>query len=242
MPNIRLDIEYDGSNFVGWQFQKNGRSVQEEIEKAIRQIFQLDARVNGGGRTDAGVHARGQVATVQIENQVEIDLLAYQLTAVMPHDVVIKNASFVPEEFHARHSAKARRYRYRISPSPIAVDRQYCWQVRSHLDVDSMQQCAAAILGEHDFQSFCKSIADVEHYRCTVQFAQWFERERMLEFEITANRFLHGMVRALVGTMVNIGRGHTDLEAFVPILKTNDRSTAGMSAPAQGLFLEEIYY
>jgi tRNA pseudouridine38-40 synthase len=242
MPNIRLDIEYDGTNFVGWQYQKNGRSVQEEIEKAIRQIFQIELRVHGGGRTDAGVHARGQVANIFLDENIKIDLLAKQLTAVMPHDIVVKKAAIVSGEFHARHSAKARRYRYRISQASTAIERKFCWQVFSKLHVDSMRECANEILGEHDFQSFCKAIAEVDHYRCCVHSAGWIETNQILEFEITANRFLHGMVRALVGTMVNIGRGHTLLQDFKPILESKDRAKAGMSAPAQGLFLEEIVY
>jgi tRNA pseudouridine38-40 synthase len=242
MPNIRLDIEYDGTNFVGWQYQKNGRSVQEEIEKAIRQIFQIELRVHGGGRTDAGVHARGQVANIFLDENIKIDLLAKQLTAVMPHDVIVKKAAIVSGEFHARHSAKARRYRYRISQTSTAIERRFCWQVFSKLNVDSMRECANALLGDHDFQSFCKAIAEVDHYRCSVHSAGWIETNQILEFEITANRFLHGMVRALVGTMVNIGRGHTLLQDFKLILDSKDRAKAGMSAPAQGLFLEEIVY
>ncbi|HVN48933.1 MAG TPA: tRNA pseudouridine(38-40) synthase TruA [Bacteroidota bacterium] len=242
MPNIRLDIEYDGTKFVGWQFQKNGRSVQEELEKAIHQLFQIELRVHGGGRTDAGVHARGQVATMFMEKNIHIERLAKQLTAVLPHDVVVKNAALASGDFHARHSAKARRYRYRISSAPIAIERNYCWQVRSNLDLAAMRECATEILGEHDFQSFCKTISEADHYRCNVYSAQWIEAARMLEFEITANRFLHGMVRALVGTMVNVGRGHTPLQNFQFILDAKDRAQAGMSAPARGLFLEEIVY
>jgi tRNA pseudouridine38-40 synthase len=188
------------------------------------------------------VHARGQVANIFIEKNIEIDLLAKQLTAVMPHDVVVKKASMVSSDFHARHSAKARRYRYRISHTSTAIERNYCWQVFSPLDVDAMRECAKGILGEHDFQSFCKAIAKVEHYRCNIQTAAWSETEQMLEFEITANRFLHGMVRTLVGTMVNVGRGHTLLQDFKSILEAKDRAKAGMSAPAKGLFLEEIVY
>jgi tRNA pseudouridine38-40 synthase len=188
MPNIRLDIEYDGTDFVGWQFQKNGRSVQEELEKAVRQLFQVELRVHGGGRTDAGVHARGQVANVFIEKNITINLLAKQLTAVMPHDVVVKKASIVSGEFHARHSAKARRYRYCISRTSTAVNRNFCWQVFSQLDVGAMCECVNEILGEHDFQSFCKAIAEIEHYRCNVHSAIWIATEQMLEFEITANR------------------------------------------------------
>jgi len=242
MPNIRLDIEYDGTNFAGWQIQKNGRSVQEEIEKAIQKIFQASIRVHGGGRTDTGVHARGQVANIFIEKNINIALLAKQLTAVMPHDVVVKKTSQVSHDFHARHSAKERRYRYCISRSSTAVQRNYCWQVFSQLDVDAMNECANEILGEHDFQSFCKTIAEAGHYRCNVHTANWVEVAQMLEFEITANRFLHGMVRALVGTMVNVGRGHTLLLDFKSILDSKDRANAGMSAPAKGLFLEEIVY
>jgi len=242
MGNIRLLLEYDGTSYVGWQFQINGRSVQEEVEKAIKQILQTDVRITGGGRTDTGVHARGQVANFFVECPVEIELFAKSLNAVLPHSIRVRDAVEVPGEFNARYDAKSRRYSYVISQEPTAIHRNYCWQVFQKLDFDLLQQCATQIVGEHGFRSFCKTATDAHEHRCTVYSARWKKKDGLLEFEITANRFLHGMVRTLVGTMVNIGRGHTNIEDFATILEAKDRSAAGMAAPAKGLFLEEILY
>jgi tRNA pseudouridine38-40 synthase len=242
MPTIRLTIEYDGTDFVGWQFQTNGRSVQEEIEKAIQQILQVQIRVTGAGRTDAGVHARGQVASFVVEKNIEILTLARRLSSVMPKTIVVREAAEAPSGFNARYDATTRRYSYSICQEPTAIQRNYCWQVFQNLDVDLMQQCARQITGEHGFQAFSKVQEDGHQHRCTITSAEWNKQNTLLIFNITANRFLHGMVRTLVGTMVNVGRGHTKMEAFAKILESKDRNEAGMAAPAQGLVLEEISY
>ncbi len=242
MQTIQLMIEYDGTDYVGWQFQINGRSVQEEVEKALKQILQSDIRITGGGRTDAGVHARGQVASFSVEQNIEIDLLDKSMNAVLPHSIVIRKAVKVPTEFNARYDAKSRRYSYAVNQEPTAILRNYCWQVFQKLDFDLMQACAKQIIGEHCFRSFCKVETDLHQHRCTINSAEWKQKDGLLVFDICANRFLHGMVRTLVGTMVNIGRGHTKYEDFKNILEAKDRSMAGMSAPAKGLFLEEIIY
>jgi tRNA pseudouridine38-40 synthase len=242
MPVIRLIIEYDGTDFVGWQFQINGRSIQEEIEKAIKQILQTDVRIAGGGRTDAGVHARGQVASFFIDRDVDIKILAKSLNAVMPHSIIIQEAAVAPSGFNARHDAKSRRYTYSIIQEPAAIQRNYCWQVFQKLDLILMQKCAQQIMGTHCFRSFCKVDIDNHDFRCSVFLSQWIQKDKMLIYEISANRFLHGMVRTLVGTMVNVGRGHTKYEDFQKIMESNNRSLAGMAAPAKGLILEQILY
>jgi tRNA pseudouridine38-40 synthase len=242
MPLIRLTLEYDGTDFVGWQYQTNGRSIQEEVEKALKQILQADIRISGGSRTDAGVHARGQVASFFVERDIELATLAYRLNSVLPHSIVIRNAVETQEVFNARYNAKSRRYTYSICQDPTALFRLYCWHVAQDLNLDLMQQCARQILGTHSFRSFCKVPTDNHNHRCTILASQWHQKDKFLKYEITANRFLHGMVRTLVGTMVNVGRGHTPYEEFQIILESEDRSFAGMSAPAKGLVLEEIYY
>jgi len=242
MPLIRLKLEYDGTDFVGWQFQTNGRSVQEEVEKAIKQILQADIRITGGGRTDAGVHARGQVASFFVERDVEVNLLAKSLNAVLPHSIIVLEAMDASLDFNARYNAKNRRYTYSISQEPTALQRNYCWQVFGKLNLVLMQKCAQQIMGTHSFSSFCKVETDLHNHRCSILVSQWIQKDNLLIYEISANRFLHGMVRTLVGTMVNVGRGHTKYEEFHTILESNDRSFAGMSAPAKGLCLEEIIY
>jgi tRNA pseudouridine38-40 synthase len=242
MPTIRLIIEYDGTDYVGWQFQTNGRSIQEEIEKAIKQILQVNIRITGAGRTDAGVHARGQVASFFIGKDVEINTLAKRLNSVLQHSIVIREAAETEAGFNARYDAIKRRYSYSISQEPTAIQRNYCWQVFQKLDIDLMQKCAQQIIGEHGFRAFCKVEDDLHQHSCTITSAEWVKNNKLLIFEITANRFLHGMVRSLVGTMVNVGRGHTMMDEFAKILESKDRTAAGMSAPAKGLVLEEIIY
>ena len=235
-------MEYDGTDFVGWQYQKNGRSVQEEVEKALRQIVQENVKVNGAGRTDAGVHARGQVANFLTNKPVDEARLMHGLNGLLPKDVVILSIERASEEFHARYSAKGRRYRYYISRRPTAIERKHSWWLQYNLNVALMTECAGWCLGDHDYASFCKNGAEVDHHRCEVQKAEWTTVGSMLVFEILANRFLYGMVRALVGTMVEVGRGFRVLDDFGLIMNSKNRSAAGMAAPAHGLFLEEIIY
>lgn len=242
MRNIKLTLEYDGTDFVGWQFQSNGRSVQEELEKALQQILQAVIRVVGAGRTDSGVHARGQVANFMTEKEIETGVLVKGLNALLPKDIAVLGGEEVPEGFHARYSARGRRYRYYIAQRPTAIWRRYCWELSYKLDMDLMNRCTKLIEGEHDFTSFCKAQSEVNHHRCIVETARWVQSESLLEFEITANRFLHGMVRALVGTMVDVGRGYRPIQDLPSIMDARDRKAAGMAAPSKGLFLEEIFY
>ncbi|MEK9138481.1 MAG: tRNA pseudouridine(38-40) synthase TruA, partial [Bacteroidota bacterium] len=224
MRNIKLTIEYDGTDFVGWQTQANGRSVQEEITKVLQQVVQEKVSLNGAGRTDSGVHARGQVANFFTSSSLEVYSILNALNGMLPDDVCVHAVEEVPEKFHARYSARGRVYRYYISLKPLAIGRQYKWFVKYSLDVDAMTNIAQMIIGEHDFESFCNYAADVEHCRCAVTGSCWMQQSGGLVYEVKANRFLHGMVRALVGTMVNIGRGYTPAAAFPEIMAAKDRT------------------
>jgi tRNA pseudouridine38-40 synthase len=240
--NIKLTLEYDGTNFVGWQVQPNGRSVQAELEKALMQILQVECKTNAAGRTDSGVHASGQVANFLTAEVFSLSQLENSLNGVLPEDIAVLRIEEAAEQFHARYGAVARRYQYHIVRSRSALRRAFAWEVGYRLNVPAMQHCAGIISGEHDFQSYCKVESGVDHHRCTVQSAKWVENGSSLVFDIIANRFLHGMVRALVGTMVDVGRGHTSIERFQEILSLKNRGEAGMAAPSKGLFLEEVYY
>jgi tRNA pseudouridine38-40 synthase len=182
------------------------------------------------------------VASFVIDQSVEINSLARSLNAVLPDDIVVIEANEVTSDFNARFSTKGRHYKYYINQGPIAIKRNYCWQVFYKLDLVLMQKCAKQIIGEHDFSSFCKVDLNTKDNLCTVTSAEWAQHNRSLEFDITANRFLHGMVRTLVGTMVNVGRRYTTYDEFAHILEIRDRTMAGMTAPAKGLFLEEVIY
>ena len=212
------------------------------LEAALREILQENVRVVGAGRTDAGVHARGQVGHCLIENQMSVDRMCRGVNALLPADVVVHGVEEVADSFHARYSATGRRYRYTISQVPVALGRDRCWFVGHALDLGTMQKCADGILGEHDFSAVAKTGSSVKHFRCTVSDARWQSREDLRVFDITANRFLYGMVRALVGTMVDVGRGHLTVEDFQTIMSSKDRRNAAMAAPAKGLVLEEVLY
>ena len=243
MRNIKLTLEYDGTNYVGWQFQNNGPSIQAELEKALSRILRERVQVIGAGRTDSGVHARGQVCNFRTHNEVEARSLVKGLNALVPQDIAVLDAKDVDSSFHARRSAKGRVYRYVLSLEPTAFERNYAWFVGGfHLNVTMMKECAKLIAGDHDFTSFCKAETELRQHRCVIEIAEWRQDDRRMIFEIGANRFLHGMVRALVGTMVEIGRGRGSLEEFSRILDAKDRRAAGMAAPAKGLFLEKIIY
>jgi tRNA pseudouridine38-40 synthase len=240
--NIILTIEYDGTDFVGWQRQRNGRSVQEEIETTLTRITQQPVTIVGAGRTDSGVHARGQVANFVTESGMPLNELQRALNGLLPEDIVIHSVTEGDSAFSARYSAKAREYRYYIALQPTAVNRKYSWHLGYAFEINSMKRTAASILGVHEFQSFCKSDSVTEHHRCEVFISDWEKKDGTLIYTVKANRFLQGMVRALVGTMVNVGRGFTPENEFERILSEKNRSAAGQSAPAKGLFLEHVTY
>ena len=242
MRNLKLLIEYDGTSFVGWQIQANGRSVQEEITKVLEQILQEPITLIGSGRTDSGVHARGQVANFTTNSSLGVGSILSGLNGILPEDVYIHSVEDVRPEFNARFDARERLYRYFVAMEPTAIGRHYQWYVKYDLSLEAMNTVAGEIIGEHDFGSFCKYEAEVNHHRCTVMASHWTKTKGMLIYEIRANRFLHGMVRALVGTMIDVGRGFTPQAAFAEIMAAKDRRKAGMAAPPQGLFLEEVVY
>jgi tRNA pseudouridine38-40 synthase len=240
--NIKIVLEYDGTDFVGWQRQPNGRTVQEEIENALQRMTGLKINVVGSGRTDSGVHARGQTANFFIDVSTSVADILRSLNGLTGDDIVIHSIAEVDEKFSARYSAKEREYKYYISHRSTAIDRRYCWQLGYELDSRAMNTASLYILGSHDFQSFCRVDSDVDHYVCNVFASEWQQHDEKTVFMIRANRFLHGMVRALVGTMVDVGRGFTTVEGFKTILCAKQRQSAGQSAPAQGLFLERVVY
>jgi tRNA pseudouridine38-40 synthase len=242
MNCFKLVIEFDGTNFVGWQSQQNGRSIQDEITKVLEQVLQEPITLTGAGRTDSGVHARGMVAGFQTNASMGAGSIMSSLNGLLPDDVYICSVEAVQEKFHARHDAKDRMYRYFIALRPSAIGRFYHWDVKYTLRVPAMNSVAEQVLGEHDFTAFSKYDEATKNYRCTVLESFWTESSTMLTYQIRANRFLYGMVRGLVGTMVDVGRGYTPVEEFSQILQSCDRRRAGMAAPPHGLFLEEVRY
>ncbi len=242
MRNIKLTIEYDGTDFCGWQIQVKDRTVQAEVERSLTMLTNAPVRLTAAGRTDSGVHALGQVANFKTTSTLPLDVIVRGGNSRLPFDVRIVLAEEADENFNARYSAKSRLYRYNIAKRQKAIGRQYSWYYWNSLNLEKMNACCADILGTKDFQSFCQVKADVDHYLCNVRHAFWRETEEELVFEIRANRFLHNMVRILVGTMVEIGDVTSASAKMADILAARNRAAAGATAPAHGLFLMEIEY
>ena len=240
-----LLIEYDGTAFAGWQIQENARTVQSEMQKAFRQLYGAEIAVHGAGRTDTGVHARGMVAHVELPDESTMTLfkLMVAINSTTPHDIVIRDLRPVADDFHARHSALARQYRYSITRERTAIDRNYIWAIWRDVDESSLVRVTSLLVGEHDFTSFSKRSNDVEHYRCIVEDASWDFRGTNLAMTIRANRFVRGMVRALVGAIVQVGQGILSEEQFeLLLLRPEDVARAKYIAPAHGLVLEGVEY
>ncbi len=243
--NFKLIIEYDGSDYHGWQRQARDRSIQQEIETALRTMTGRSVTLFGSGRTDAGVHALGQAANFHCMTRMTPDALQKGLNSLLPLDIVIRECAPVPSSFHARYAAKSKRYRYAILNSPLrpAVGRAYVWWIRAPLDLASMREALPYLIGVHDFRSFEGTGSPRQH---TVRHVTQAELEtggdgRIL-FHIEANGFLRFMVRNIVGTLVMIGQGKMAPQAIEEILSSRDRRRAGATAPAQGLCLMQVNY
>ncbi len=242
MRNIKLILEYEGTRYHGWQYQENARTVQAVVEEALFKLTGERRRVVGAGRTDRGVHARGQVANFFIEKDLPLHNIEMGLNAYLPRDVVVKQAEEAPSAFHARFSATAREYQYFISPRPTAMMRHFSWPFFLPFEPELLHQTAKRIVGEHDFGAFARMEVQSKHKRCLVIEAHWRYENGLWIFRIVANRFLHGMVRTLVGTMMDVARGKLTVETFEHIFRSKDRRQAGPAAPARGLVLEAVYY
>jgi len=244
MRNLKLLIEYEGTAYYGWQIQPGVRTVQGVIEEKLSLLLQHPVRLKGASRTDKGVHALGQVANFFTSNPMDLSTIQRALNALLPPDIVIKGVEEVPADFHARFSAKSKVYEYRIlnRPFPSALWRRFCWHIPQPLELEVMRRCAEVLIGEHDFSSFRLSGDKSSHSWRRVLRAQWRREEELMVFEIEANAFLRGMVRGIVGTLVEVGRGKISPEGFLEILEARDRRKAAATAPPQGLILKEIRY
>lgn len=236
-------IEYDGTDFLGYQFQAEGRTVQGELEKAIEKITQMKGRVSAAGRTDGGVHATGQVIAFQVTWKHSLSQLHRALNAVLPPDIVISHLQPVDESFHPRFSALSRSYQYTIlnQPWPSALEHRYSYHVQAKLDVEAMRQASRCLLGTHDFASFGKPTQGDSTIR-EVQEIKWFTKDSKVIFEITANAFLYRMVRKIVGTLIQIGLDQMAAVKMESILAGRNLTNSAPPAPAQGLCLVRVTY
>ena len=242
--NVKLTIEYDGTEYCGWQAQPNGRAIQDVIEQGLEKILGAKIRLNGSGRTDAGVHAIGQVANFIHEGEIDFFRLQRGLNAVTPRDIVIRRAEAVADAFDARRDARARVYQYRIWNDrwPSAVQRCYSWHVHEPLDLAAMQQAVAYLEGERDFASFQAAGCDAAHSVRRIYRSRIRREGDLLIYDVEANAFLRHMVRNIVGTLVEVGRGERAPASFAELLAAKDRTLAGATAPPEGLFLMEVRY
>jgi tRNA pseudouridine38-40 synthase len=240
---VRLDIEYDGASFRGWAAQPGLRTVQGELEAALATVLREPVQLTVAGRTDAGVHALGQVASFVTAAAVREDL-ARRLNGVGPDDVSVTAAAVVEDGFDARHSARSRSYRYRLlarsAPSPFEQGRALWWP--HQVDLEALEACAAALPGNHDFTAFTPTQTDHIRFDRDVHAASWEQEGDILSFRITADAFMRNMVRILVGTMLEVSSGRRTPTSFTELLAGAPRSAAGDTAPPHGLYLESVSY
>ena len=240
---IFLWLSFDGTAYHGWQIQPNGMSVQEKVQQCLSTLLSQPIAVTGAGRTDAGVHARTMVCHFDIDKELDTDQLCYRLNRILPRDISCGRAERVSEDMHARFSAKRRTYRYFIHTQRDPFLRHYSVETHWKLDFEMMNEAALWLTTQDDFKAFCKAGADNKTTLCQVTTAQWVSTSPTTwYFEIAANRFLRNMVRAVVGTLFEVGRHRMTLEQFREVVATGTRSDAGESMPAHCLFLWDIEY
>lgn len=236
-----LDISYKGTDFHGWQRQDNANSVQEELENALSRLMPASTPVVGSGRTDTGVHAIQQIAHFDA-GEIDPDRISYKLNAMLPPGIAINNCYAVSDEAHARFDADRRTYHYFIHhhKDPFLTGLSYYF--RPKLNLDDIRKAIGILCEWKDFESFSKVHTDVNTFFCEIYGARWDETEKGYQFTISANRFLRGMVRAIVGTLIDVGLGKLSIEEFALLEEQQDRSAAGRSVPPQGLYLVEVHY
>ena len=245
MPKYKLIIEYDGTNFVGWQSQDNGNSVQQSLEKAIHKLTNEQVTVFGAGRTDSGVHAKGQVAHFEISKELTKNNIRDGVNQYLrPLPIAILNVEKVEDDFHARFSAKQRIYQYLIinRRPPLTFQRQLAWVIYKSLDIEKIKKAAPFFEGKHDFNAFrsidCQSSTSVK----TIDYCSVLNDQELITILVAAKSFLHSQVRIMIGTLANVGEGKIQPSDIRQIIEMKDRDKAGVTAPAHGLYLKEVIY
>ena len=238
-----IHLAYDGTNYHGWQIQPDANSVQEELQKALSVLIRREIEIVGAGRTDAGVHARRMVAHFDFDGPLDCQQTAYRLGRMLPRDIAIYRIEPVADGMHARFSATSRMYHYYIHTKKNPFIQQFSQEMHYQLDFNLMNEAGRILMEYDDFGAFCKAGSDVKTTICHITHAQWHQTSPSeWYFEITANRFLRNMVRAVVGTLIEVGRGRMSLTDFRKVIEGKQRTQAGESMPAKALFLEEVKY
>ena len=242
MSRFFLEIKYDGTNYHGWQIQQNANSIQAEINKAMSTLLQKEILVTGAGRTDAGVHANQLFAHFDTDVIFDLERIQFKLNTLLPDDISCSSITKVDDNAHARFGASERTYEFWITPNKNPFMKNKAYYFPYQLDIDLMNKASDELLKYTDFSSFSKSNTDTHTNDCTLTIAKWEEKDDCIVFTITANRFLRNMVRAIVGTLLDVGQHKISIEELENIVNSKDRSEAGTSAPAHGLYLTQVSY
>ena len=244
MHNYKIVIEYDGTNFVGWQQQENGQSIQSTLQEALLKLTGENIIIFGAGRTDAGVHAYGQVASFNLNKKIEIDVIRDGLNQhLRPQPIAVQKAELVEDDFHARFSANKRWYEYKIinRRPPLTIDINRAWCVYKNLDIEKMKSESASFLGKHDLNAFRSAHCQSKNSIKTIDSISIRNKDEKIIFEISAKSFLHSQVRIMIGTLVDIAKGNIN-NTVLDIIKSKQRDIAGQTAPANGLYLKKVEY
>ncbi len=242
MPRYKITIAYDGAPYSGWQSQPDELTVQDVITAALKQILREDIQIMGAGRTDAGVHARGQVAHFDSIHHLRRKTFLKSMYGVLPKTIAVTDIQEVPGDFHARFLASAREYRYHILTEPNPLVYHQAWENFREFDTSSMRESAELFIGEHDFLSFCRKNPNLQNTICTIYTTELEEWDSTIIYHIRANRFLHNMVRRIVGTLVQVGLHKRSVESVKQLLDEPGKHRSGTTAPANGLILEQVFY
>ena len=242
MYNHKLIIQYDGTNYAGWQVQDNAISVQQKILDAIKILIKEDVNLIGSGRTDSGVHAFGQVAYFRTKAAIDLYRFKHSINSILPNDISVTGLSLVDENFHSRFDARKRSYLYLLSAKKTPFYRNYSWHYHDEINIFELNKLSEALMGEHDFTSFSRKNTEIENKNCIIYSARWRRSGDLVIFMIEANRYLHGMVRTTVGTLLKLVKEQNCVEKLSQILSQKNREAAGEAAPAKGLFLYKVRY
>ncbi|QYJ67981.1 tRNA pseudouridine(38-40) synthase TruA [Flavobacterium litorale] len=237
-----IEFAYNGKNYCGWQYQPHSPSVQETLNKALSTILRADVDITGAGRTDTGVHAKQMYAHFDFDELFDTDLLIHKLNGFLPDDIVIYQFIPVASTAHARFDATSRTYEYHIHTYKDVFNNKGSWYNSNPLDVSAMNEVAKVLFEYTDFKCFSKTHTDVKTFNCVIKEAYWTQNGNQLVFTISADRFLRNMVRAIVGTLIQVGIGKKNIDDFRAVIESQDRSNAGFSVPAHGLYLTKVNY
>ena len=241
--NFKITIEYDGTSYCGWQIQKNETTVQGVLKKSLENIVKKESvNIIGSGRTDSGVHALGQVFNVKLETTMTQIQIVKAMNSTLPKDIRVISCEIVEDKFNARFSALNREYVYKIKKSSSAFDYNHYWNYPYEYEIKILKECAQAVLKQKNFYNFCRPSPDIENYNCTIYHSDWMIDNDILSYRVNANRFLHHMVRMLVGTMLEVSRGKILTNDFLDLFETNTNKKRVLTAPSKGLYLLKVNY